>query len=103
MRTGSQPEGKVNWYPSLWSVNRAAWLSISSRDVPFREILGVGVSICVAVGDGVAVERFAPWVCFAEAVRARDVSTPVGCTVGAGAARPQPYTVNRSMDPIKME
>jgi hypothetical protein len=68
------------------------------------ETFGVGVNVCVAVGEGVAVKGFAASVCFASAmaVLAREVSTAGGLTTGAGV-RLQPLTVKRRMDPIRMK
>src|SRR5512133_2531004 len=72
------------------------------RDVPFNEILGVGVSVTEGVMDGVAVKGFAVSVSFASAraVLARDVSTAGGFVMGA-CVFPHATNVSRRIDPIK--
>ena len=102
---GSQPGGMVSSYPSWWSVKTVLWSSLVARDNPFNDIFGVGVSVLVAVGDGVAVNGFAASVCFASAraVLAREVSTPGGFTIGVGEDRLQLLRRERMKNPTTME
>src|SRR5689334_21412544 len=70
------------------------------RDVPFNEILGVGVSVTEGVTDGVAVKGFAVSVNFASAraVLARDVSIAGGFVMGA-CVFPHATNVSRRINP----
>src|SRR5512139_850013 len=91
--------------PAFWSVKSALPSSFIVRSVPFTETLGVGVRVCVAVGEGVAVNGFAASVCFASAraVLASEVSTAGGFTTGPGADVPQPLIMVRRKEPIRMK
>src|SRR5512139_1695092 len=90
--------------PAFWSVKSALPSSFIVRSVPFTETLGFGVRVCVAVGEGVAVNGFAASVCFAKAraVLASEVSTAGGFTIGAGV-RLQPLIADRRADAIRMK
>src|SRR6266498_3284704 len=84
-------------------MKRALPSSFIVKDVPFRDILGVGVRVNVGTGDGVCVNPSAVSVCFARAraVLARDVSTTGGFVLGT-CDFPHPNNVNRRKSPINV-